>query len=99
MSAKGYCAICRVSAGPAHYRTKSHADRLWHHDHPTAKRERKQRVRYAEMWAREAEAHVKVRRYRRSRPLDGVRKVVAVKEYWRELPPAHHTRRGPGRAS
>lgn len=94
MSARGYCAVCRVNAGPDHWRTKSHADRVWHKDHPTPKRERApRRIRYASMWAREAEVHIKIPRYRRSRPLDGVARVVKVREYWRELPSGYHKRR------
>jgi hypothetical protein len=89
---KGYCAVCRVNAGRTHWQTKSHADKLYRRDHPKVKRERIQRIRYASMWAREAEAHQKVRKYRRSRPLDGVARVVSVKSYWRELPPGHHKR-------
>lgn len=94
MSSAGYCAVCRVKThGPGHWLTKSHADRLWHQQHPRVKRQRFQRVRYADMWAREAASHIKIRHHRRRRPEDGPRFVVPVKEHWRGLPPGAHRRR------
>ena len=97
MSGRRYCSICDRSVGPDHLSTKAHRDAAWRHDHPAGKREKKQRLNSrqyaAAMWRAEEAAHVKVRSYRRSRPNDGVRKVVSVTTYWRELPPGHRKRK------
>ena len=92
-----YCSICQKTVGRGHLSTKAHRDAAWRRDHPAGKREKKQRLNSrqyaAAMWRAEEDQHVRVRPYRRSRPNDGERRVVAVVSYWRELPPGCHKRK------
>lgn len=86
-SASKWCSVCRSSyrstygahaatakhrhnARPAHYR-RGAGDWL------------RERVKASSRLVYKGEGHIKVRKYRRSRPNDGIRRVVRVRRYWR----------------